>query len=229
MNSGNYATAFPATNLSQRTLWTRHNTAKPAWRNAIATGVCALGALLTGVVSANAMMADEDATGSLMAFDAGSEAFLQAPIVLAAPPLALAEYARAGFRAALSTRAHGVRGTVTIVDADTFRVDNFSYDGGGIAVYFILAATDDNAVFRNNRLVTDLNLLGTPFSGGSLTVDLPSGTTFDGYNAISLWCIPAGANFGSGTFAAPVPEPASASMLALGAMTLGLSLRRHRK
>ncbi len=203
--------------------------AAPAWRYAIPARVCALGAMLVSVVSASAMMSDDDATPLMMDSDAGSEAFLPAAIVSAAPPIALAEYARAGFQAVLSTRAHGVRGTVTIVDADTFRVDNFFYDGGGIAVYFILAGSDSNNDFRNNRLVTDLNLLGTAYNGGSLTIDLPSGTTFDGYNAISLWCLPAGANFGSGTFAAPVPEPASASMLALGAMTLGLSLRRHRR
>lgn len=145
-----------------------------------------------------------------------------------APLVALENYARAGWQATLSTRAHGVRGTVTIVDADTFRVDNFFYDGGGINVHFILAAVDDNTVFRNARLVTDLNLLGTPHSGDSITIDLPSGTTFDGYNAISLWCIPAGANFGSGSFVNPVPEPTGTMLMAFGGIAFGLFGRLRR-
>ena len=145
-----------------------------------------------------------------------------------APLIALAAYPRAGWQAALSTNAHGTRGTVAIVDADTFRADNCFYDGGGIKVHFILAAANDYATFRDARLVTDLNLLGTAHNGDSLTIDLPAGTTFDGYNAISLWCVPASANFGSGTFATPTPEPGSATMLALGALVLGLYRRREK-
>jgi hypothetical protein len=146
-------------------------------------------------------------------------------------PLSLTRntYARTGWQAVLSTFAHGVRGTVTIVDADTFRVDNFYYDGGGINVHFILAASNDNNVFRTTRYVTSLNLLGTAYNGGSLEISLPSGNTLDGYNAISLWCIPAQANFGSGTFVNPVPEPASVGMLAFGAVLLGLVRRRSRQ
>lgn len=140
---------------------------------------------------------------------------------------ALLPYARAGWQAQLSTRAHNVSGLVTIVDADTFRVDNFFYDGGGINVHFILAASDNNSVFRTTRLVTEPNLLGTAHNGDSITIDLPVGTTFEGYGAISLWCIPAAANFGSGTFASPVPEPTSAFMLALGFTSL-VFLRRRR-
>lgn len=61
-----------------------------------------------------------------------------------------------------------------------------------------------------------------------MTIELPAGNTLDGYNAISLWCLPAQANFGSGTFA--VPEPVSAGLLPLCAITLvGLSLRRPRR
>jgi hypothetical protein len=111
----------------------------------------------------------------------------------------------------------------------TFRVDSFFYDGGGINVHFILAASDNNPVFRTTRLVTEPNLLGTAHHGDSITIDLPAGTTFDGYGAISLWCIPASANFGSGTFTSPVPEPASGALLALGLTTLGFLRRRRAK
>ena len=141
--------------------------------------------------------------------------------------LAIQPYPRAGWQATLSRFAHNVGGTVTIVDADTFRVDNFFYDGGGINVHFILAAANDNNSFRSTGLVTDLNLLGTPHNGDSLTIDLPAGTSFDGYNAISLWCIPAQANFGSGAFLSPVPEPTSLVLTALGTFVLVLRTRRR--
>jgi len=126
--------------------------------------------------------------------------------ILMACPQANAQrpYARAGWTATLSTRAHGVQGTVTIVDANTFRVDNFYYDGGGVNVHFIVAA--DEASFASERIVTARNFLGSPFTGGSVVVDLPAGTTLDGQNAVSLWCIPFSANFGSGTFTNPNPD-----------------------
>jgi hypothetical protein len=111
-------------------------------------------------------------------------------------------YARAGWQAPLSTRSHNVQGTVTIVDADTFRVDNFFYDGGGIRVYFYLGATDTQSSFVAG-LKTGPNLLGTAYSGGSLTVDLPTGRTLDGFAGISVWCEAAGSSFGSGTFVSP--------------------------
>ena len=48
----------------------------------------------------------------------------------------------------LAGHTHDVSGTVTLVDADTFRVDNFYDNGGGINVHFILAAANDYNAFR---------------------------------------------------------------------------------
>lgn len=189
-------------------------------------------ALLVALVLPATTHAMDDAAPSLLtAFNTGGSTFsidsVPPSLPSETPSMSLSTYPRAGWQATLSTRAHGVRGTVTIVDEDTFRVDNFFYDGGGIVVHFILAASDDNTAFRNDRLVTQPNFLGMPQNGGSVTIDLPAGTTFDGYHAVSLWCLPAQANFGSGTFVDPVPEPAGAALLALGAITLG-SLARMR-
>jgi Electron transfer DM13 len=193
--------------------------------------VYALSAILSSIVPATAMAMD---VGNPIFLTTGSAqnstlAVESAPAMLPMNDFAnaLAPYARAGWQAPLSTLAHNVRGTVTIVDADTFRVDNFFYDGGGINVHFILAASNNNTLFRTAGLVTEPNLLGTAHNGDSITIDLPAGTTFDGYGAISLWCIPASANFGSGTFASPVPEPTSAALLALGLTPL-VFLRRRR-
>jgi len=106
---------------------------------------------------------------------------------------------RTGWRATLSTLAHGVSGTVTIVDPDTFRIDGFFYDGRGISVYAYLGTSNTNAAFRSG-LRTGPELLGTVYAGESLEIDLPPGETFDNYAAVSIWCVTFGVNFGSGTF-----------------------------
>ena len=125
-------------------------------------------------------------------------------VILILAPFAPAEapYARAGWYADLSTLAHGVSGRATIVDQDTFRIDDFFYDGGGIIVYAYLGEADSNASFAAG-LETGPQLRGTAFGGGSLVIDLPAGQTLDGYEAISIWCVVAQANFGSGTFTSP--------------------------
>jgi Electron transfer DM13 len=203
--------------------------------------IYALGALVVSIAPATAMamamaVAADPATpfvvpagGSQNGMSVIESATATATATLTASDFANATspYARAGWQAQLSTFAHNVSGTVTIVDADTFRVDNFFYDGGGINVHFILAASNNNTLFRTARLVTEPNLLGTAHNGDSITIDLPVGTTFDGYGAISLWCIPASANFGSGSFASPVPESNGAAMLALGLLSFAM-LRRRR-
>ncbi|MEZ6192307.1 MAG: DM13 domain-containing protein [Phycisphaerales bacterium] len=104
----------------------------------------------------------------------------------------------------LSTNYHNVGGTVTVVDDDTFRVDDFTFDGGGPAVYFYLATGETDAEFSLGLPVMPL-LSANVFDGtqGPLFFDLPTGETFNGYNAISVWCAQFSVNFGSGTFEAP--------------------------
>lgn len=113
-----------------------------------------------------------------------------------------APYERAGWTTDLSTIAHNVSGKVTIVDADTFRIDDFHYDGGGISVYAYLGTAENNAAFTLG-LRTGPQLFGTPFNGGSLVIDLPPSQTLDGYHAVSIWCETVQSRFGSGTFHAP--------------------------
>ncbi len=120
---------------------------------------------------------------------------------------------------------HNVSGTVTIVDADTIQIDDFTFDGGGLAVYFYLSPSESTLGVNNLEIGPDL--LGTVYDGtqAAFTIDLPAGTTIDGYHAVSVWCKPAGASFGSGTFAA-VPEPGAGGMFALGSLVL-LAFRRR--
>jgi hypothetical protein len=119
--------------------------------------------------------------------------------------LALAQFAVAqapppGSRAILNGFSHNVSGVVTVVDEDTLRVEHFTYDGGGVQVFFNIAPIDNHSSFLNDGLYIGSNLLGMVYDDGSITIDLPAGRTLDGYGAISVWCIPFRANFGSGAF-----------------------------
>jgi hypothetical protein len=110
-----------------------------------------------------------------------------------------------GSTTVLSNLFHNVGGVVTVVDDDTFRVDDFTFDGGGPAVYFYLATGDTDAEFAAGLPIMPL-LSGNVFDGtqGPLFYDLPAGETFNDYNAISVWCAQFGVNFGSGTFYTPL-------------------------
>lgn len=108
-------------------------------------------------------------------------------------------YPRAGARAQLAGIAHNVGGTATIVNSNTLRFTEFNYDGGGIVVYFYLGTNDSSAAFSAG-LPIGTNLFGTAFSDDTVTVTLPPGQSLDGYHAVSVWCVTASANFGSGAF-----------------------------
>ena len=120
---------------------------------------------------------------------------------------AVAQYPRAGFEAFLDGQGlpYGVGGTATIVDADTILFEDFTYNGTGISVFFYLAATDNDAAFASG-LPIGPQLVGQVFNGSTFTVDLPTGETLDAYGAISVWCVAAGLNFGSGAFLQEDPE-----------------------
>jgi hypothetical protein len=107
-----------------------------------------------------------------------------------------------GWSATLSRISHNVSGTVTVVDADTLQVDNFTYDGGGLDVRFYLGVDATRAAFTSG-LPVGPQLLGMAFSGSQepLVLDLPAGQTIAGWNAISVWCVDVSVSFGQGTFA----------------------------
>jgi hypothetical protein len=111
-----------------------------------------------------------------------------------------------GWRAELSRDFHDVSGTVTIVDDDTIRVDDFTFDGGGISVYFYLGAEDTRSSFTSG-LGVGPELVGTVFDGSQppLVIDLRPGQTLEGWHAISVWCVDVNVSFGSGTFMAVSP------------------------
>jgi hypothetical protein len=121
---------------------------------------------------------------------------------LAVPAHAQLTSPQVGWQAELSRLAHNVSGTVTILDENTVQVDDFTYDGGGISVYFYLGHEQTKDSFRNGLQIGP-QLLGTPRNGTEppLVIDLPTGQTLEGWNAISVWCVAAHSSFGDGTFA----------------------------
>lgn len=93
---------------------------------------------------------------------------------------------------------HDVQGTPIILDERTIHVEHFSYDGTAPAVYFYLGVTDSEADFENGIPIGPQ--LTRAYVDESITVQLPAGQTLNGYGALSVWCVAAKADFGSGTF-----------------------------
>ncbi|MCB9850342.1 MAG: DM13 domain-containing protein [Phycisphaerales bacterium] len=118
-----------------------------------------------------------------------------------------AAYSRAGWVADLVTYAHDVQGTVTIVDAQTLRVDHFTYDGGGPPfVYFYLGGNDTDDAYKYGLELQPL--LDHAYNDETVMLTLPPGETLDDYTAIAVWCRKFKVDFGSDVF--QLVDPADA-------------------
>jgi Electron transfer DM13 len=109
-------------------------------------------------------------------------------------------HATVGWVASLSTIAYNVSGQATIVDDCTIRIDNFNYDGGGLPDVFVYAGLDGD--YAGGFAISD-NLYGMSHTDETLTLTLPQTRTLDDLNGISVWCVQAQVDFGSGMFAPP--------------------------
>ena len=98
----------------------------------------------------------------------------------------------------LSTLAHSVSGTITIVNDCTIEITNFNYDGLGLVVE-VYAGVDDN-YFPPVGFALSEDLAGTSFSNETYTVQLPTNKTLDDLNGISIWCSDVGVSFGDSLF-----------------------------
>lgn len=107
---------------------------------------------------------------------------------------------RVGTEVALKGYAHGVAGRVAIVDDCTIELREFSFDGGGLDVRAIGVVDGD---YDNGTILTnDLRRAGG-YQRETVTVPLPVGVTLDDVLSLSIWCVPAAANFGDADLDGP--------------------------
>lgn len=137
---------------------------------------------------------DEPSTGdpSTSSADATTET-TAAPACPATDP-------KVGWRAQLATYYHGVSGVAEILDDCSIRISDFNYDGGGLDVR-IYAGKDDE--YADGFALSDDLLRAGGYAGETLTVNLPDGASMSDLDGISVWCVEAGVDFGSGVFAPP--------------------------
>lgn len=98
---------------------------------------------------------------------------------------------------ALSTLAHGVSGTVTVLNDCTIEVVNFNYDGGGPSVYFYAAVDQD---YAGDSFIIGQRLNGTRWVNDTIRLSVPEGKSLDDFNSLSVWCSDFNANFGEVLF-----------------------------
>lgn len=107
-------------------------------------------------------------------------------------------HSRVGSTANLTMWQHGVSGTVTVIDDCTIEFTNFSYDGGGPAVYIYSGFNGSYTGANANRISS--RITGTAFSNNTLRFVLPGTVTLDDFDSLSVWCVDFNANFGEVRF-----------------------------
>jgi len=104
-----------------------------------------------------------------------------------------AEHPFVGRSAELSSLAHGVSGTVTVLNDCELEVTNFNYDGGGPSVYFYAAVDRE---YSSNSFIIGQQLNGKRWVNDTLRLPIPEGKSLDDFNSLSVWCYDFNANFG---------------------------------
>ncbi len=105
-----------------------------------------------------------------------------------------ATHERVGWIGALETRQHRVQGLVEIVDDCTIEVTGFGFDGAGLDVRFVVA---DNPDFTDHVVLTDDLRRTGGYDDETLTLPLTTEVDLDAVSHASIWCVPAGVDFGS--------------------------------
>jgi mono/diheme cytochrome c family protein len=108
---------------------------------------------------------------------------------------------RVGWRAdlGLNTGEGEVSGFVTMIDDCTLELSSFSYNGDGIEVR-VFGSKASN--FRPGFTIGP-DIVGKRFVKATWKVQLPAGKTLDDLDWVSIWCVKARADFGSGPFLVP--------------------------
>ena len=115
----------------------------------------------------------------------------------------------------LSQLEHGVKsGPITVVDAQTFLITDFHYDGQGPAGYWW--ASKGRHQNKNGDHLDDENGSQAPlraYSGETVVISLPDEKTIWDYNWIGVWCEEFFVDFGSTRIPHSVQVPPSPRML----------------
>lgn len=118
-------------------------------------------------------------------------------------PTNTASHPLVGTSASFLNFTHDIGGTLTVIDDRTLQVTNFTYDGGGPAVYFYLGTVrptaDPGAPLSSDFLVGQQIgglLNGRVYNGDTITLTLPTGVTLDDFSSVSVWCDLFSINFG---------------------------------
>jgi hypothetical protein len=107
------------------------------------------------------------------------------------------DHPKVGQVAWLRTLAHKVSGRAQILDNCTLEITQFNYDGKGLPDVYVYGGLNGNYSFALGD-----NLFGKAFVNQTLRVPLAPGD-LERMDAISIWCVQVGANFGDGVFVAP--------------------------
>lgn len=108
---------------------------------------------------------------------------------------------KVGWTAELKTKFHNVGGTAKIVNDCTVAIENFTFDGKGIKVQIYGAAT--HGEYASGYVMSGDLTRPKAYEGERLLVNLPMGKTLDDLGGVSVWCVDAKVDFGSGKFTAP--------------------------
>jgi hypothetical protein len=100
-----------------------------------------------------------------------------------------------GQTATLTTRSHGVAGKATIINDCTIKMTNFSFDGGGLDVYFYGGI---NGSYKTGIALGE-QLVGKKFNQAIYLITLRKGD-LDKLNSLSVWCVDVAVSFGDGSF-----------------------------
>lgn len=118
----------------------------------------------------------------------------------------------------LSTLAHGVKSApITIVDAQTFLVPEFHYDGLGPAGYFWLTRSSSGLGPAGLRL-KDENGSWNPlkkYQGETVVISLPDEMTIYDFDFFGVWCTEFQVNFGQTHIPQTAKVPPSPKMLGI--------------
>lgn len=103
-----------------------------------------------------------------------------------------------GRTAEFSTLAHGVSGTLSILDDCTLEVTMFNYDGLGPSVSFYTGVNQQYLGVGSFFLGPQLN--GQAWVNDTIRLTIPDGKSLDDFDSLSVWCFDFNANFGDAFF-----------------------------